>query len=330
MAKDDLRRLGEDGEGERLPSHPLSKGTSEKVNSLLKETQPEEENPVHFTIENILKGEKVVSARELLNLLSEYLLKDNEPIKIGQRTIDPQVAKNHLQQALGIVQEKFAAKFNLDLNNLDFTIFSGDQVGESTSQGEFVDIIMLMHSALALSFVIAHELAHNKRLILEEGVIEALLDEFFPTAGVEETNPYIQAKKDFLEFAKVFNPEGNLSANIIKIFELFLKYKGSDEVYDAIFDYPVFANYLKTLSSQEQDEIFALFIKAFQCVNYLDDGAFVREIPSVEELKPKSSGEKPGDNVVALASKRVGSTSRRFLDEDEDGAEDKNDYKVAT
>ena len=132
-------------------------------------------------------------------------------LTLAGQTVDPEQAYKNLEEALKVVKSVFGGKLKVDLSDLQFQKFHGDMVGESTETATLVDPIMLMHPAMRLAHVIAHELAHDNKKILNEGLVESYVHLWFGEDGAEGV--YDAAVENFKEFVLtthglklIFNP----------------------------------------------------------------------------------------------------------------------------
>lgn len=197
----------------------------------------------------------------------------------GQKITSPEQAYANLKEALALVRKYFGDKLKIDLTDLQFRKFQGDIVGEATTEATLIDPIMLMHPAVRLAHVIAHELAHDNRKILNEGLVESYVHLFFGEDGTE--HGYTQAVEDFSEFAGRFAGKGDLNASVQKLYELY--YAGD---FEAIYE-GYEQNYINELKTEaEQDEAFLFFRQVFPELEYSSE-----EHPGQSCLKTFATGQ---------------------------------------
>lgn len=207
-----------------------------------------------------------VTADEALDVLKAATTDNAEvgkaaPLQLAGQTVDPERAYKNLEEALKVVKTYFGGKLKIDLDDLQFQKFHGDMVGESTETATLVDPIMLMHPAMRLAHIIAHELAHDNKKILNEGLVESYVHLWFGEDGAEGV--YDAAVENFKEFAKRFDAGGDAKAGTEKAYELY--YNGQfAKLYEGYE-----ANYMNGLvSDDEKDDAFEFFRKVFPELKY--------------------------------------------------------------
>jgi hypothetical protein len=216
--------------------------------------------------ENLETGEglvestaKVTLAKSLKALRSA---ESGEAVDVAKRKVGkPAEAYKKLEEALKYVKGYFGKTLKINLDEISFKKFGGNQVGESTEEGAFVDPIMLLHPAIRLAHVIAHELAHDKKKILNEGLVESYVHAFFGEDGTNHT--YETATAKFEEFAKKCTNKGDDKETTKKLYELY--YTGRFEKIYEMFE----KNHLSNLETNtEKDEAFKLFQEVFPELHY--------------------------------------------------------------
>lgn len=180
----------------------------------------------------------------------------------GQRVDNPKEAYAKLQEALKLVKTYFKKNLKIDLNDLKFRQFHGDMVGESTKEGTYVDPVMLMHPAMRLAHVIAHELAHRNKAIMNEGLVEGYVDQWFGHDGAN--HGYEASVEKFKEVAKKCDKKGDVKTGTETLYELYYKgkFEGIYELYEENY-----MNGLKTVG--EKQEAFRLFKEVFPELDYV-------------------------------------------------------------
>lgn len=200
----------------------------------------------------------------------------------GQQVVEPLKAYNKLQDALKLVKGYFGKNLKIDLNDIQFRKFHGDMVGESTKDGTYVDPIMLMHPGVRLAHVIAHELAHRNKEVMNEGLVEGYVHMFFGHDDAE--HGYEEAVAKFGQFARRFNKKKGVKKSTERIYELY--YSGR---YEQI--YKEYAkNHIDGLKNEgEKDRAFELFREVFPELHYVESGDFeMKQLKEAEGNGQKS------------------------------------------
>ena len=191
----------------------------------------------------------------------------------GLKIQNPESAYKNLEFALDRVKVYFNETLKVDLNDIKFMQFKGDIAGESKESGTYIDPILLMHPAVRLAHVIAHELAHQNNSIQNEGLVESYVDQFFGNDGVE--HGYDEAVVNFSKFAERFDSSIDAKTATSKIYELYYNEK-FESIYKTYHE-----NYIKNLNSEEEkDEAFKLFKTVFPELEYAGE-----KMPGDFELK---------------------------------------------
>ncbi len=206
-----------------------------------------------------------VTAKDALGVLEAAAAEQADAGKgtltLAGQTVDPEQAYKNLEEALKLVKNYFGGKLKIDLSDLQFQKFHGDMVGESTETATLIDPIMLMHPAMRLAHIIAHELAHDNKKILNEGLVESYVHLWFGEDGAEGV--YDAAVENFKEFAKRFDAGGNIEAGTKRAYEFYFsgQYEKLFEEYEE--------NYINTRGSDdEKDAAYDLFGKVFPELKY--------------------------------------------------------------
>lgn len=210
---------------------------------------------------HIVDEANTVTAKKALSVLSAEKKPGKKKVDIAGQTVNPEKAYANLQEALGLVKQHFGKTLKIDLNDIQFRQFHGNLVGESTEKGTFVDPAMLMHPAMRLAHVIAHELAHKNKDITNEAVVEGFVHLFFGHDGAEHV--YEKAVEGFEEFAKRFDKNGDVKAGTEKVYKLY--YKGNfEKIYEGYEE-----NYMNGLETiAEKQKAFELFKEVFPELDY--------------------------------------------------------------
>jgi hypothetical protein len=187
----------------------------------------------------------------------------NEAVDIaGFRAGKPEEVYKKLEEALKYVKAYFGKTFKINLDEISFKKFAGNMVGESTEEGAFVDPVMLLHPAIRLAHVISHELAHDKKKIMNEGLVESYVHAFFGEDGTEHT--YNAATEKFAEFAKKCSEKGDAKETTKKLYELYYT-RRFEKIYE-MFE----KNHLSEQETEEEkDEAFKLFRDVFPELRYV-------------------------------------------------------------
>ncbi len=211
-------------------------------------------------------GEKPVEATTHITLVQAIKVlrgTEGEAVDVAkQRVGKPEEAYKKLQEALKHVKKYFGKVLKINLDEISFKKFAGNRVGESTEAGAFIDPIMLLHPAIRLAHVIAHELAHNKKKIMNEGLVESYVHAFFGEDGTNHT--YEDATAKFEEFAEKCTNKGDAKETTKKMYEFY--YTGRFEKIYEMFE----KNYLSGLKTDaEKDAAFKLFRVVFPELHYV-------------------------------------------------------------
>lgn len=192
----------------------------------------------------------------------------------GEKIANPKEALQNFWRALNEIRKFPKAKFDFKLNEMFFKQMAGNKVGEATEKGIVIDPVMLMHPAARLAQVIAHEVTHNKKLIMNEALVEAYVERFFGKTGLEHV--YDKAVEQFEEFARRFDKGGDGKRGTEDIYNLF--YNGRfGEIYDTYKK-----NYVDGLKTDgEQDKALDFFSEVFPELHYNEDERSVDD-PSIE------------------------------------------------
>ncbi|MDP2643186.1 MAG: hypothetical protein Q8P62_05075 [Candidatus Peregrinibacteria bacterium] len=193
---------------------------------------------------------------------------------------DPAAAFKNLEEALKLLPT--CVKPNL--NDTYFKSFPGQKVGESTAEGAKIDPIMLLHPARRLAHVIAHETAHKKNTVPNEGLVEVYLRAIGLVEdgedGPKTTVKYDKALAGFSEFLKKMS-KGENSKNIaVEVYNLYYKgeYGKIYEMYNKM--------HVEKLSPAEQDEEVKFFWEVFPELEY-DKKAQTQHKPFPQFVNPK-------------------------------------------
>lgn len=182
----------------------------------------------------------------------------------GMKAGKPEQAYQKLEEALKYVKRYFGKTLKINLDEISFQKFTGNIAGESRENGAFISPLLLMHPAIRLAHVIAHELAHDKKKILNEGLVESYVHAFFGEDGTEHT--YDEATAKFAEFAAKCTGKNNTNETTKKMYEFY--YAGRFEKIYEMFE----KNYLNDLETDdEKEEAFKLFREVFPELHYVTD-----------------------------------------------------------
>lgn len=168
----------------------------------------------------------------------------------------------NLEKAIDLVNKRFGGKLKVNLNDIIFKKLAGNRIGEASAEGTVIDPIMLLHPAVRLAHVIAHELAHQKGEVDPEGMVETYVSIFFPGGDIEHS--YDQAQEDFKEFAARVNGGVYAESMVEEIYELYAaeKYEEIYEMYSSEDEEN--PKYMETLETdKEREEAYGFFHKIF-------------------------------------------------------------------
>lgn len=239
-----------------------------------------------------VEAHKAVTAKNALQLLKAGVEGEKarkgtkKELEIaGKKVVDPERAYQNMQEAFRLVRTYFGKHLKINLDDLQFKQFHGHMVGESKKEGTFVDPIMLMHPAMRLAHVIAHELAHRNKKVMNEGLVEGYIQNWFGYDKAEHR--YEEAVEKFKEFAMKFNKNGDIRKTTEKIYELYYTHR-----YEKLYQQYA-KNYIKGLKTEkEKDEAYKLFREVFPELQYMENGKF--------SVKHGEKGAVKGDNVVSI------------------------------
>ncbi len=255
---------------------------------------------------HIVDAVNTITAKNALKALKpKGLGSKNKKVDLAGQELNPEKAYANLQEALKLVKENFGKTLKIDLNDIQFRQFHGNMVGESTEKGTYIDPVMLMHPALRLAHVIAHELAHKNKKITNEAVVEGFVHLFFGNDGAEHV--YEKAVENFGEFARRFDKNGDVKAGTEKIYELY--YKGKFEKIYQRYD----KNYMSGLGTDtEKEEAFGFFKEVFPELDYAvkEDKAGYFDMKKLPEGEVEAGSV--GEEVVSLAANKVKDTEEQI------------------
>ncbi|PIZ76796.1 hypothetical protein COY05_00095 [Candidatus Peregrinibacteria bacterium CG_4_10_14_0_2_um_filter_38_24] len=205
----------------------------------------------------------------------------HKPVVIGDVEMpDPQAALKNLGEALNLLP----AFMKPDLKYASFKSLPGQKVGESTAEGAKIDPIMLLHPACRLAHVIAHETAHNKNNVPNEGLVEGYLRAIGVVEdgedGPKTTVKYDKALAGFFEFLKKMSKEGDSNTIAVEVYNLY--YKGE---YGKIYDM-YNKLHVEKLSPAEQNDAVKFFWEVFPELEY-DKKAQTQHKPFPQFVNPK-------------------------------------------
>jgi hypothetical protein len=189
------------------------------------------------------------------------------------------------------------------LEDLTFESLSGNMVGESRSDGTYLDPEMLRYSPIIQAKIIYHELRHSNKQMMNEGVSEGGAELKFGKDTA--THPYVEQVAKYLDFAEMFDAGNNANSGDNKIFELYIArdFEGIYSTYEE--------NHIDALEDDEKDQAFDFFTEVFPELRYggkkpgyFDLKEVEDELPLVAE--PKRDEDEDDDigarlkNVVGL------------------------------
>lgn len=189
---------------------------------------------------------------------------DKVPFIVADLEIpDPNAALKNMEEAFRLLPECVKPK----PDDVFFKSLPGNKVGESTKEGAKIDPMMLLHPAHRLAHVIAHETAHRKNTVPNEGLVEGYLR----AVGVVDTGKdgepkttekYNVALMGFSEFLERISGGQDPKSMAIEIYNLY--YKGD---YEKI--YKMYMKHVRTLThGRERDQAVRLFWDVFPELEY--------------------------------------------------------------
>jgi hypothetical protein len=224
---------------------------------------------------------KVAAARVMERLRKAKRMEGARPVISGREIEDPGEALERFERALEMVRHSLAEHGVQNIeDDVIFTQFAGNMVGESTAEGIEIDSIMLMHPAARLARVIAHEWAHQGGEIQNEGLVDYYVAAVLGSSDVELPTDYQQSVDNFEKFAIAFDEDNDRVRGAKKIYELY-----RDEKYEEI--YSGYINKVKGTQlwdDQGKENIIKFFGMVFPELKYTDKGTYEVQ-PKVEQAK---------------------------------------------
>ncbi len=179
---------------------------------------------------------------------------------------NPDAALKNLQEALKLLP----ACVKPDPNDVFFQSLPGNKVGEASAEGTKIDPIMLLHPAHRLAHVIAHETAHRKNTVPNEGLVEVYLRAIGVVEdgpdGPKATEKYDKALAEFSDFLSRMSKGGNSDAIAKEVYNLYYKceYGKIYEMYNKM--------HVETLPTGEKDAAVKFFWEIFPELEYDQKG----------------------------------------------------------
>lgn len=171
----------------------------------------------------------------------------------------------NLEKAIDLVNKRFGGRLKVNLNDIIFKRLAGNRIGEASAEGTVIDPIMLLHPAVRLAHVIAHELAHQKGEVDPEGMVESYVALFFPEGDLEHS--YDQAQIDFQKLAERMKVNESKDGMIEQIYEWYAEER-YEEIYQRYAD-----TYMSGLESDaKKEEAFSFFLNVFPELESNGDG----------------------------------------------------------
>lgn len=224
---------------------------------------------------------KVGADRVVARLKKAMRAEGARPVISGRQIEDPEKALENFEKALEMVRHSLAEHGVQNIeDDIIFTQFAGDTVGEATAEGIEIDSIMLMHPAARIARVIAHEWAHQGGEIQNEGLVDYYVAAVLGDTDVELTEKYAQAVDNFEKFAIAFDKDNDRVRGAKKIYELY-----RDEKYEEIYN--GYINKVKRTQlwdEQGEENIIKFFEMVFPELKYTDKGVYEVQ-PKVEQAK---------------------------------------------
>ncbi len=161
----------------------------------------------------------------------------------GERNIEAEIDGLNFPNPLEVyyrmegVLNQINTVLGADSNDLYFTKFEGNVVGQAENGRVKVDLIMLLHPRSRLAHVIGHEFAHapdKMEGIPNEGLVEAYLKAIgLADNEANKTERYDLALENFYEFVKRIKREKERDETVIEIYKLYYNddYEGIFQLY---------------------------------------------------------------------------------------------------
>lgn len=184
----------------------------------------------------------------------------------GYHLDDPERACANLNKALELVRTRMGHIFHdIDLERIHFKVFSGNIVGESTEEGIDIHPKMLLHPAIRIAHVIAHELAHGGKDVEREDLVERAVQIFFGDSDLKHVCDDKMGKLE--ELAAKFDEDGDVDRGIEAIHALYYR-----QDFDGLY-----AQYHKNAIAPlkddgARDEAYALYRDVFFELDYNEAG----------------------------------------------------------
>lgn len=164
-------------------------------------------------INNVIELNRLVTLKDVMEVLK---MDDSSKLIIdGIEVVDPRF----VYQRLKIYLVELAESFPVDMNEIYFKNFAGKVVGESNRDGVVIDATMLMHPALRLTM--AHELAHAKNKVINEGLVELYVESLYGKEGAVLTEKYEEYVNRFKQFVREFDESKSNDENVKIIYALY-------------------------------------------------------------------------------------------------------------
>ncbi len=201
----------------------------------------------------------VASSRSILAKDALSDLESGETELLGV-TLNAEKAAANFEAATELVRA-YGKDVDLNIDEIRFESLSGNMVGEARHEGVFLDPEVLKYSPLILAKVLYHELRHKNKLVMNEGMVEAGVELRFGADSAE--HPYQEMVKNFLEFARRFDVNGDAEAGESRIYQLYVG-RQIEDIYQGYKK-----NYIDGLEDDAaKDRAFQFFTSVFPELNY--------------------------------------------------------------
>lgn len=223
------------------------------------QTNPEWEGKIGDSMAEVQKAASNATDGEVANIA-------------GQENVDLQMAAEKINEALKYVHKFFGDDLDIDLTKIRFKQFGGNIVGESVHKGILVDPEMLMHPAVRLAHLLAHELLHKGDKVPSERLVQAYCSIHF---GKEHlTGEYSEHVDNFREFAAEYGGDADLvNGAIVDIYNLYAAGK-----YEDILD-----QYLDKFDRKDRDDAIVRFFDVFPELEMSTSGGVTPQPVAVAE-----------------------------------------------
>lgn len=141
-----------------------------------------------------LRGQTAGRAMEALN-------QETGKVDFLGHSVDVAYLRSNFEKARSLVEKKLAGKLPVDWEKIVFEQLPGGAMGESMEDKVVIDPITLLHPAnrMTMSMVIVHEVLHMNKAVMNDDLVEAMVQIYFP----EGVNRSVYSPEMAHEFAEI-------------------------------------------------------------------------------------------------------------------------------